>query len=159
MALFDSTVRSRHNSAQDRPVRQAGRQAGKQADAAAAALCFTTRLRRRSHRFPRKSSAFQVLSWRVYVLSSSPVQDWILPSLSPLPASTKVRLLLVACESTALHAAPHCKDHIIRCYPLLAATAETDFQLSEEEIYLDTIIRTTPIGDIALFVHCMQTRG
>jgi hypothetical protein len=37
----------------------------------------------------------------------------------------------------ALHAAPHCKDHVIRCYPLLAATAETDLQLSEEEIYFD----------------------
>jgi hypothetical protein len=31
MALFDSTVRSRHNSVQDRPVRQAGRQASRQA--------------------------------------------------------------------------------------------------------------------------------
>jgi hypothetical protein len=32
------------------------------------------------------------------------------------------------------------------------------YMRSEEEIYFDTII-ITPIGDIALFVHCMQTRG
>ena len=85
---------------------------GRQADAAA--LCFTTRLRRRSHRFPRKSSAFQVLSClvleRVRTVQYSTVQD-----LTFALASTKV--LLVACESTA-----RCTALQGPCHPVLSMT-------------------------------------